>query len=162
MNGVISSEQENSKTIIVGFNIKLATVVDSMAKEKNVSIELFYVIYSLLDYVKKIVKEMVGTQIIEKEIARLSVVEIFKTEKKSMIIGGKVLSGKAEKSEKVEVWRDNNKIGEGKIESLQSGKQEVSFVEQGQEFGILFAGNPIVNTGDEIIVYKKEEIIPEI
>ncbi|MEA2088345.1 MAG: translation initiation factor IF-2 [Patescibacteria group bacterium] len=161
MEGIINNQQKNSKTILLGFNIKTAAEADLMAKEKNISIELFQVIYGLLDYVNKIVKEMIGVETIEKEIAQLSVVEIFKTDKKSMIIGGKILKGKAEKTDKAEIWRDNEKIGIGKIESLQSGRQEVSFVEDGQEFGMLFAGDPIIKKDDKIIIYKKEEIIPK-
>ncbi|NCF74998.1 MAG: translation initiation factor IF-2 [Xanthomonadaceae bacterium] len=160
--GIINNQQKSSQTILVGFNVKSALGVDSMAKEKNINIKLFQIIYDLLDYVKKIVKEMIGVQIIEKEIAKLSVLKIFKTEKKSMIIGGKVLSGKVEKNCKAEIWRDNNKISEGEIKGLQSGKQEVSFVEKGQEFGMVFVGEPIIHKDDKIVVYKKEEIIPKV
>ncbi len=154
---IINSQHKDSKTLLIGFNVKVNPAAEILAKEKKVEIKIYYIIYDFLNDIKALVKEMSKPEIIKKETAKISVLEIFKTEKDSMVIGGKVLEGKAEKGDKLEVWRNKKKITEGALENLQSGKQEVDYVEKGQECGILFKGEPLIEKFDELIVFKEEE-----
>ena len=101
---------------------------------------------------------MAKIEMVRKETGKLSVLAIFKTEKEGMIIGGKVLSGKISKGESVEVVRGKEVLTEGEIESLQSGKQQVNFVEEGQECGMYYKGEPVAKEGDQLVFYKEEEV----
>jgi len=73
-----------------------------------------------------------------------------------MIVGGKVISGKAENKTKVNIIRDNEIIGKGKVVQLQHNKQDVLEVEKGREAGVLFEGEPIIEEGDILEFYKEE------
>ncbi len=159
--GIIRNQHEGSMTMFVGFNVKIGPGVEILAKEKKVNIKIYQVIYDLLNDVKDAIKKIAKVELVKKEVGQIKVLEIFKTEKKSMIIGGKVLSGRIEKDNKADIIRDKDKVGEGKIDGLQSGKQEVKFVEKDQECGMSFVGDPIIEKNDKLIIYKEVEEVPE-
>lgn len=158
---IIHNQKEGSMTMLVGFNVKSSTPVDNLAKDKKVEIKIYKVIYDLLNDVKANIKKIAKIEIVQEETGRLVVKAIFKTEKKAMIIGGKVKTGKISKGERIEVWRKKEKIGDGVMENLQSGKQEVNYVEDGQECGLYYKGLPVIEVGDELIFFREVEVAPE-
>lgn len=160
--GIIKNQHNDSVTMLVGFNVKIGQGVDILAKEKKVDIKMYNVIYDLLNDVKDTVKKIAKIEVVKKEVGQINVLEIFKTEKKSMIIGGKVLDGRVESGDKLDIMRDKNKVGEGSIDVLQSGKQEVKFVERGQECGISFSGDPVIEKNDKLLIYKEVEVEQEV
>jgi translation initiation factor IF-2 len=86
------------------------------------------------------------------------VLAVFKTNKASQIIGGKVLTGKAEKDSLAEVVRNQQIIAAGKIIGLQSGKQDTNVVAESQECGLAYEGEPIIKAGDLLRIYKEVEL----
>ena len=74
-----------------------------------------------------------------------------------MVIGGKVIKGKVINNTKVEVVRDDKIISSGEITELQSAKQAVNEVVEGQECGINFVGSPEIEEGDVLSVYEEEQ-----
>lgn len=155
---IINNQHEDSMTVLVGFNVKSSPGVEILAKEKNVDIKIYYVIYEFLNEIEENIKRMAKVEMIKKETGKLSVLAIFKTEKEGMIIGGKVLSGKISKGEDVEVVRGKEVLATGGIENLQSGKEQVNFVKEGQECGMYYKGDPIIKEGDQLVFYTEEEV----
>jgi len=96
------------------------------------------------------------------DLGKLKVLGIFKTEKSSQIIGGKIISGQAESDSFIEVMRGQEIIARGKLARLQAGKQDVKSVDIGQECGIQFEGDPIITIGDILQIYKEEKIIKKL
>ena len=74
-----------------------------------------------------------------------------------MIVGGKVIDGKAVNKASIDVIRNEEKIASGKIVQLQHNKQDMNEVEKGREAGILFEGEPIIEEGDILEVYRIEK-----
>ena len=62
----------------------------------------------------------------------------------------------------ITVVRDKEFIAQGKLSKLQSGKQDVKSVEQDQECGIKYEGDPIIEVGDILEFYKEEKIYKKI
>ncbi|MBT4277368.1 translation initiation factor IF-2 [Candidatus Falkowbacteria bacterium] len=153
--GIINNQHEDSRTMLVGFNVKISSGAEVLAKEKKVEIKSYQVIYDFLNEVKEAIKEMTKPEVVRTKIGEILVLGIFKTEKKSMVVGGKVTEGKVEKDRKIEVWRGQEKQAEGDLESLQSGKQEVSSVEKGQECGLIYKGEPIIQKEDRLLIFKE-------
>ncbi|MCK4744682.1 hypothetical protein KAS41_01325, partial [Candidatus Parcubacteria bacterium] len=154
---IINNQKESDKTMLIGFNVKAPQSVDIFAKEKNVKIKIYAIIYDLLNQAQDEIKAMTKAKIIKKEIGRISVLEVFRTEKGKSIIGGKVLDGTVKKGAKIEILRNKENVGSGELAGLQSGKQEVSSVEKDSECGILFQGKAAIEKGDKLIVYQEEE-----
>ena len=74
-----------------------------------------------------------------------------------MIVGGRVISGKLKKDARVRVKRDGEIIGMGKIFQLQSGKQTVNELPEGNEGGLQYDGKIKLEIGDVLEAYKEEE-----
>jgi translation initiation factor IF-2 len=83
---------------------------------------------------------------------------IFKKEEQAQILGCKIISGKIEKNVFAVVLRANEFIEKGKISDLQIGKEAVADAVKGQECGIRFVGQPKVEVGDILDIYKEKEI----
>ncbi|PIP18359.1 MAG: hypothetical protein COX42_01320 [Parcubacteria group bacterium CG23_combo_of_CG06-09_8_20_14_all_35_6] len=91
-----------------------------------------------------------------KTIGKIKVLMIFKTDKNRQIIGGKVIEGEIKKGVKLEVWRENESLGNGRMISLQENKKDVVSVARGRECGLLFEGKPRVQEGDIIEAFEEE------
>jgi|AntRauTorckE6833_2_1112554.scaffolds.fasta_scaffold00069_11 translation initiation factor IF-2 len=149
---------EDSDAIILGFNVGVNNEIQEHIREKDVRVEMFSVIYDLIEFVKEEMQKLVVPEIVRKEIGKIKVLKIFRTESKNQILGGKVIEGEAQNNAKLEVIRDGKFEAQGQITQLQSGKQDVDKVESGQECGLNFAGQPVVEEGDVLELYKEESI----
>ncbi|MCF7795036.1 translation initiation factor IF-2 [Patescibacteria group bacterium] len=149
---------DDSDAIILGFNVGVNNEIQEHIREKNIRVEMFSVIYDLIEFVKDEMQKLVVPEIVRKDIGKIKVLKIFRTESKNQIIGGKVIEGEAQNNAKVEVIREGKFESQGQITQLQSGKQDVDKVETGQECGLNFAGQPVVQEGDVLELYKEESI----
>ena len=147
---------ESSGAMIAAFNVKMSSGLEEMARGKKVEVKTYSIIYDLINEVKERLEALIEEDIVLVDIGRLKVLAIFRTEIKKQIVGGIVLDGKIEKDTIVDVERGGEIIERGKLSNLQAGKQEVDYVEKGEECGIVFEGSPIVEDGD-ILIIKKEE-----
>jgi translation initiation factor IF-2 len=148
----------DSDAIILGFNVGVNNEIKEHIREKDIRVEMFSVIYDLIKFVKDEMQKLVAPEIVRKDIGKIKVLKIFRTENKNQIIGAKVTEGEAQNNAEVEVIREGKFEAQGQITQLQSGKQDVDKVELGQECGLNFAGQPVVQEGDELELYKKESI----
>lgn len=143
---------------IIGFNVKLIPSMEEIAREKNIEIKLYTIIYDLINDIKKEI-EILSTPKYERvDIGRLKVLAIFKTEKNSQIVGGKVLDGIIESESMYEIKRSSEIIDEGKLIRLQAGKQDVNLVETDEECGMQVEGKTMIEAGDILMFYKNVQI----
>jgi len=147
---------------IIGFNIGLDVSVKKFARKEDVDIKIYNIIYELMNDVKEELSSILGTEVVRTDLGILKVIAIFKSGKKSakkidMIIGAKVESGKIEKASLIEVLRDGEKVGQGKAKELQYNKKIVEEVKSGNNAGITYEGNIIIEEGDVLNAYKEEE-----
>jgi len=152
-------EAASAGSIIYGFNILVSQQIEEIARENDVAIKNYQIIYELVDDVKKEAEKLLAPEVIKIELGRIKVLAIFRTEKKSMIIGGQATKGKIENDSKAIVLRNKEKITEGNITQLQSAKQDISEVAAGSECGIKFEGPTVIQVDDTLEVYKEEQKI---
>jgi translation initiation factor IF-2 len=148
---------ETAGAIILGFNVTPTPVAKRMAEMSQVSIESFNIIYKLVEAVKDKLSAMLPPEIIRTDLGRLSVLAIFKTGKRDMIVGGRVTSGKMIRNAQIEVKRDDEILGKGKLANLQHNKNNTDEVGQGNECGVTFDGSVKIQVGDTLICFKEEE-----
>jgi translation initiation factor IF-2 len=153
---------ESSKAQIVGFNVKSSPVVEESARERKVTVRTYHIIYDLLNDIKTDMQKLVRARIERTNSGRLKVLAIFISDKDRQIIGGKVLDEKIEKDSLVEIIRDKEVIDSGVMVKLQSGKQEVDQVEEGEDCGIEYKGREKIEEGDILQIYKEVEIIEKL
>lgn len=151
------SKAETAHGLIFGFNTQPVPLAKNMIQDKNIQFLQFSVIYDLIDFVKAELKKLLNPEKIITELGSLRVAAIFRTAKGSMIVGGRVESGKLKKDARVRVKRGGEMIGQGKIAQLQSGKQTVNELPEGNEGGMQFDGKIKLEVGDVLEAYKEEE-----
>jgi translation initiation factor IF-2 len=148
---------ETAGAVILGFNVAPTPVAKRMAEMSKVDIETFKIIYKLVDAVKDRLSAMLPPEIIRTDLGRLSVLAIFKTGKRDMIVGGRVTSGKMVRLAQIEVKRDDEIVGKGKLANLQHNKNNTDEVGQGNECGVTFEGSVKIQVGDTLVCFKEEE-----
>lgn len=153
---------EDSSAQLICFNAKMLPAVESLARNKNITVKSFSVIYDLIKYVKDEMQKLVPIEITRVNLGKLKVLAIFRTERKSQIIGGKVLSGSPENNANINVWREDEFVTTGKVTNIQSAKQEVKFVEEGEECGLKFEGDPLIQVGDILEFYREDRNVETI
>lgn len=150
---------EMSKATIIGFRVKVTNPVMQYMKadtEKSIRIKTFNVIYELIQDVRLSMEKNLEAETVRKDIGKLKTLVVFWGEKNRQIVGGKVTDGEFKKGLKLEVVRDNARVGSGKIVNLQRNKKDVDLAKKGDEAGILFEGNVKIEKGDIIVAFAEE------
>jgi translation initiation factor IF-2 len=101
--------------------------------------------------------DLLPPEVVRTDLGRLKVLAIFKTGKNDMIVGGKVIDGKAVKKALIEVKRDKEIIGKGEISNLQQNKKPAEEVKSGNECGVTFEGKTRIEEGDILEFYEEKE-----
>jgi translation initiation factor IF-2 len=146
---------------IIGFSVDANSDIEKFAEKEKVKIKIYKIIYELVNEIKEDVVSILEPEAVRTDLGILKVIAIFKSGKKSakkvdMIVGAKVESGKVEKGSLLEIIRKGEKIGEGMVKELQSNKKSASDVKKGNDAGITFEGNIIIEEGDVLRAYKNE------
>ena len=157
---VKTAEAANAQ--ILGFNVKASPVIQELAREKNIKISLYRIIYNLINDIKSQMQLLIAPTLKRIDLGKVNVTNIFKTEKSFQIVGGKVISGQVENDSSVEIMRGKVIIDTGKLTRLQSGRQDVKSVPVGSECGIQYEGKPIIIKGDILNIYKEEKTIKKL
>jgi len=143
--------------LIIGFRVKASNSVFDMAKRQKVRMRTFDIIYELFEEVRKEAAKLLDPEINREELGKMKIVAIFRKEKSRMIVGGKVIEGKAVNKVQVDVIRNEGKIASGRVMQLQHNKNDANEVEKGREAGILYEGEPVIEEGDIIEFYRVEK-----
>ncbi len=149
---------QTSGAKIYGFSVFPTSVAKRMAEERTVTVKSFGVIYELVEEVHLEMSELLDPEIKRTDLGKLKVLAIFKNMKKGMVVGGKVTSGELVKGENLELVRDKEILGKGKLTQLQHNKEDVSKVKSGLECGITFESKEKIQIGDTLICYKEEAL----
>lgn len=142
--------------IVVGFHVNAPQSAQEMMRENTIQFMRYEVIYDLINWIKAELEKLLDQEKIITELGRLKVLAIFRTDKGAMTIGGRVEDGKVVKGCFARVKRDKEIVGEGKITTCQTGKQEVKEVPSGTECGLRFEGKIKIEEGDVLELYSVE------
>lgn len=150
-----------SNAIILGYNVKPQQAILDMAKEENVEIRSYNVIYQLTDDIKKAMTGLLEPISREAYLGRAEVRRIFHIPRIGAIAGCLVTEGKIIRNAEVRVIRDNEVIHKGKISSLKHLKNNVTEVMKDYECGIGIEKFKDIQEGDVIEAFIIEKVMPE-
>lgn len=148
---------QNSQATLFGFNVETTPVAKRMAEINKIIIKNYKIIYELIEYIKNELTEMMEPIIERTDFGKMKVLAIFKTGKKDMIVGGKVASGKIINDTFIEIIRNDQTIGRGKLSNLQQNKVDTDIVKENNECGITFDGETKIKVGDVLVAFKEEK-----
>lgn len=155
-------QAKSDNAVIIGFNVKASPAVQHLASENNINLELHNVIYRVFELIEAKLKAMLPKEIVRTEVGKLVVKAIFKTEKKSMIVGGKITVGKIKVGLKAKVLKKDEVLATGEVMEIRYGKQVVPELVEGQECGLLFKGEPIIEEGFVLELFDEQVKIREL
>ncbi|MFA6917609.1 MAG: translation initiation factor IF-2 [Candidatus Gracilibacteria bacterium] len=153
-----------SRGIVIAFQADYdSPVVGKIANHENVEVKKYKIIYDLLEDIKKILSGLLEPEITEIVLGRAQVKQIFFSKKNDMIIGCKVLSGKLQNKAKLRVIRNTSKdsedqiVGKGSVESLRKADELVKEIGEGNECGIKYRGDVVLQEGDILEAFMEEK-----
>ena len=159
--GLISEDDIKLAKSSGGKILAFKTGIDKIAKkilekEKQIKVYQFSVIYEMLEWIKKGIEKMLEPEIERKEIGKMEVLVLFWRSGSRQIVGGKMIEGEVRKGAKIEISREGEIVGKGKLINLQINKRDVERAKKGDEVGILYEGDERIKEGD-ILVFVIEE-----
>ena len=147
-----------SNAIIIGFNVRPSTSVMDDAKEYNVDIKLYDVIYKMIEDIENAMKGLLEPLYEEEVIGEVEVRQLFRFSKIGVIAGSHVKSGVVKNGANVRVVRDGIVLANTKIKSLQREKDTVKEVQKDMDCGITLENFQDIKENDIIEVYEIKEI----
>ena len=147
-----------SNAVIIGFNVRPTTAVQSMADRDSVEIRTYRVIYDVIDDVENAMKGMLDPEFKEEILGKVEIRNTFKVPNVGIIGGAYVTEGKVVRNAEVRLVRDGIVIHEGKISSLKRFKDDAKEVNQGYECGIGIENYNDIKEGDIIECFHMVEI----
>jgi len=148
-----------SAGVVIGFHVDVPAQVDKTAERENVDILKYTIIYNLIEDITKLLAGLIEPEIVEVDLGKAEVKQIFFTSKKEMVIGCKVTNGKIQKGAKARLMREDEKIEEVEIAQLKRVKEAVDEIKADSECGIKLKGKHDILEGDILEVYKLEKKI---
>jgi translation initiation factor IF-2 len=147
-----------SSAVILGFHVEADSKVREAAKDADVEIRDYQIIYDLLEDVRAAMSGLLAPEVIETVAGRAEIQQIFDLSS-GKVAGSLVREGKLVRNQVMRVVRGKDIVGTGKITGLKRFKEDVKDVEKGIECGILLDGFKDFRVGDMIEVITKEERI---
>ncbi len=151
-----------SKAVILGFRVKANQTAAVLQERLMAKVLLFDIIYNLAQSVRQVMESLLQPETERKFIGKVKVLALFHTEKNRQVIGGKVIEGEAKKGAKIEVWRNEQSLGLGRLVSLQENKKDISNIGRGRECGILFEGELSIEEGDVLELFEETRVKAEL
>jgi translation initiation factor IF-2 len=153
---------ENNQAMLLGFHVNPTSTAAALAKEKDIPVRKYKVIYDLLNDVKEEMIKHLKPEITRTDLGKLEIRGVFRAGKDFQIVGGAVIEGKILKGARARVMRGGEAICEGVVAELQSNKTQVTEVPGGSECGLKFSGKPFIEMGDILEVYHEEKKEPKL
>jgi translation initiation factor IF-2 len=147
-----------SNAIIVGFNVRPDRTAAELARQEEVEIRLYTVIYDVVNDIRQAMVGLLEPTIKETIIGQAEVRQLFKVPKVGTIAGSYVTDGRITRNAEVRLIRDNVVVYTGRVGSLKRFKDDASEVKQGFECGIGIANFNDLKEGDVIEFFVMEKV----
>ena len=147
-----------SDAIIIGFNVRASNKTQDIAKEYNIEIKTYDIIYKVVEDMESAMKGMLDPEFEEKVIGTAEIRQIFKFSKVGLIAGCHVTSGIIKINAKARIIRDDIVVYNGSIKTLQHEKDQVKEIKKDMDCGITLDACQDYKENDVIEVYELVEV----
>lgn len=147
-----------ANAIIIGFNVRADAKAKITAERDGIDIRLYRVIYDAIDDVSAAIKGMLAPKFKEVTLGNAEVRQVYKITGVGTVAGCYVTDGKITRNAKVRLYRDNNFVFEGELDSLKRFKDDAKEVAKGYECGMSIVNFNDIKEGDVIEAFVMEQI----
>lgn len=144
---------------VIGFNVQTLPTAANFAKEKNIPIRKYTVIYHLLESVKQDLEAKLSPEIRKIPLGRIQVARIFTINGRITTVGARVQEGRLLPKDVVDIERGGKVLGRANIVEIRTGKDTVPKIESGQECGVRINSRDPLQENDILIPYREEKIV---
>jgi translation initiation factor IF-2 len=145
-----------SDAVVLGFNVDVDPAAKAAASNEQVEINIYSIIYKLLEDVEKAMKGMLTPELQEVIIGRAEVRQVFRIRSAGMVAGCYMRTGEARRNSRARVIRDMDLLYTGEVSSLKHLQDNVREVKTGFEFGVTIDGWSDFEPGDIIEFFVLE------
>lgn len=140
--------------IIIGFGMPVDKTIVNLAETEKIVIKTYSLIYQLFDELTEVSNLLIEKEQKEKQVkGEAKILASFIIEKEK-IAGVKVLKGKININDQIELYRDNKLKTHAKIVSLKSRSKNIAEIKKNEEGGMIFYPQLDFNIGDMVKSYS--------
>ena len=147
-----------SNAIIINFNLKVLSKIQSMADNMGVEIKPYNVIYEIVEDITNAINGMLTVKYEQVVTGHAEVRVVFKLSTNGLVAGSYVTDGKIIRNGGARLIRDNEIIADTDIVALKIVKDDKSEISAGFECGIKLKEVPNLKEGDIIECYENVPI----
>ena len=144
--------------LIIGFNVRANPQARDLARQSDVEIRYYSIIYDVIDDVKAALTGMLAPDLKEEFLGNAEIREVFSISKVGKVAGCFVTEGNIRRGARVRLLRDNVVVHEGSLKTLKRFKDEVREVREGYECGAGFENYNDLQVGDFIECFDVREV----
>jgi translation initiation factor IF-2 len=145
---------ETGGRLVVGFNVGVLPKMGELAKERQVEVRLYNVIYEVTEGLKRTALSLLPVEEKEEITGRAKVIALFPGGRKSVILGCEVLEGSLGVGRKFRLISTPGTVYTGAVESLHIGKDAVKEAKKGQQAGLKISGFTRAKIGDIVECFE--------
>lgn len=147
----------STNSMIIGLHVKQEKNAIALAKQKNVVVWIHHIIYHLIEELEKLLQSKKEVEIVWTKVGEAVVKKVFDIKGVGVIAGCYMRDGVMARDHKVVCMRDGQKIGEGRINSLQRDKKTVKEIHAGFECGFVCDGFNEWAEDDIVLCYVRSK-----
>jgi len=144
--------------IIIGFNVRPAGKAAALAQKESIEIRQYNIIYNVVDEVKAAMEGLLAPTIVEKNIGKAEIRQVFRVSKAGNVAGCMITEGVVRRSSNIRLLRDGEVVWSGKLSSLKRFKDDAREVKEGFDCGMAFDGFSDFKELDVVEAYDTEEV----
>ncbi len=148
---------ESAKAKIYGFRIKCAAAILELAQRREIPIQLSEIIYELIQLIRQDASFLLKPSVERQKVGQAKVLAIFIQKGRQQIIGGRILNGQAERGALVDIFREKEFIGSGRLTQVQINKKNVEHAPKDRECGLQVESEAIIEKGDQLEFFQEEK-----
>lgn len=146
---------EQTKSILLGFNVSTSPLAMMIAREKKVNHKESKIIYELTDYIYDELEKIIPHEVSIDTTGRAKVLKIFSSNKKSMIVGCAINMGEVRKGDNFYVKVGDEMVATGTVENLKIEKNEVEKAIIGNQCGLCVSCSKVIEEENILEFYKE-------
>jgi translation initiation factor IF-2 len=147
-----------SDAIVIGFHVDVDEAARRAAVQEGVDIRLYNIIYKLIEDVDKALKGMLEPVYEKVVLGHAQVRAVFHIRRRGNIAGCYITDGEVTRNSWARVFRAEDELFDGAINSLKRFQEDVTEVKAGFECGIGVAGFDGFQEGDILEFYREERV----
>ena len=144
----------SNQALIIGFNVRSDLQAKKVAKQHNINIKYYSIIYEIFDEIRSLLSGMLAPTEKEKFLGTAEIKKVFKISKLGKVAGCYVKEGIIKKTSKVRLLRDSIVIYTGDLGTLKRHSDEAKEVSEGMECGVALKDYKDLQVNDIIECYE--------